>query len=311
MNLPILLAAGAVGGLGNSHFVSRTNGRPKLATKGEAGMKLDLELELKLLADVGLVGLPNAGKSTLLRAITNSRARVGNWAFTTLSPNIGTVVLDNHSGRPLIQSASGRTPCTSFTIADIPGLIEGAHLDRGLGLGFLRHIERARVLSFVIDLSAGDAVQTLRGLWRELDEYQRLRERDLCIRTMNRLGSWSRVNDVPPGIHVGDGGKVGLNLGIPSSSYSSPHKSFPPLHLTPIYGKPWFVVGTKADLPGTQENYSSLRAYLSNVEKDVTEHPSGQKNGWRDKLIVVPVSAINAQGVDSIPGRVVQMLDSY
>src|SRR5436190_11672803 len=165
MDQPMLLAAGALGGLGNPHFVSRTNGRPKFATKGEGGLKLDLELELKLLADVGLVGLPNAGKSTLLRSITNSRARVGNWAFTTLSPNIGTVVTDSHSGRPLVQSASGRAPRSNFTIADIPGLIEGAHLDKGLGLGFLRHVERARILAFVIDLSAGDAVQVLKGLW--------------------------------------------------------------------------------------------------------------------------------------------------
>ncbi|RJE16825.1 GTP-Binding protein, partial [Aspergillus sclerotialis] len=105
-------------------------------------MRLDLEFELKLLADVGLVGKPNAGKSTLLRSLTNSRTRIGNWEFTTLTPSIGTVVIDNHTGRPLVES-KGKAPRSSFTIADIPGLIEDAHLDRGLGLGFLRHVERA------------------------------------------------------------------------------------------------------------------------------------------------------------------------
>jgi GTP-binding protein len=85
-----------MGGLGNPHFVTKSITRPKYGTKGDEGMKVEIQLELKLLADVGLVGLPNAGKSTLLRAITNSRARIGNWAFTTLQPNIGTVVLDNH-----------------------------------------------------------------------------------------------------------------------------------------------------------------------------------------------------------------------
>jgi GTP-binding protein len=100
METPQLLAAGSMGGLGNPHFVTKSITRPKYGTKGDEGMKLEIQLELKLLADVGLVGLPNAGKSTLLRAITNSRARIGNWAFTTLQPNIGTVVLDNHKGRP-------------------------------------------------------------------------------------------------------------------------------------------------------------------------------------------------------------------
>ena len=195
----MLLAAGAVGGLGNPHFVSRESPRPKYATKGENGMKLCVQLELKLLADVGLVGLPNAGKSTLLRALSNSRARIGDWAFTTLQPNIGTVVLDDLRGRRGQQQGRGEndgksssnkssnSPLsslttrnvhtgeeelrTSFTIADIPGLIEDAHLDKGLGISFLRHVERAGVLAFVVDLAAGDAVAALRALWTEVGEY--------------------------------------------------------------------------------------------------------------------------------------------
>ena len=101
---PILLAAGGIGGLGNPHFSTKDIPKPMFATRGERAMSMTIELELKLLADVGLVGLPNAGKSTLLRAISNSRARVGSWQFTTLQPNIGTVVLDNNKGRPLLNA---------------------------------------------------------------------------------------------------------------------------------------------------------------------------------------------------------------
>ncbi len=106
---PILLATGGNGGLGNPHFVTSDTARPLIATRGDPGMSMKIELELKLLADVGLVGLPNTGKSTLLRALSNSRARVGSWAFTTLQPNIGTVVLDNNKGRPLVSSVRRKT----------------------------------------------------------------------------------------------------------------------------------------------------------------------------------------------------------
>ena len=188
MEKPILLAAGAVGGLGNPHFATRETPKPKFASKGELGVRVTLELELKLLGDVGLVGLPNAGKSTLLRSISNSRTRVGDWAFTTLAPSIGTVVLDNNEGRPSIRSVGedGKSPRTNFTVADIPGLVEDAHLDRGLGLGFLRHIERARILAFVIDLGAGDAVLALQNLWKEVGEYEKLRNQELNEDTEQR-----------------------------------------------------------------------------------------------------------------------------
>lgn len=317
MEKPMLLAAGAIGGMGNPHFVTRSSGRPKFATKGETGMKLALELELKLLADVGLVGLPNAGKSTLLRAITNSRTRIGNWAFTTLSPNIGTVVLDNHKGRPSIVSSTDKRPRDNFTIADIPGLIEGAHLDKGLGLGFLRHIERAKILSFVIDLTAGDAVQALKGLWHEIGQYERLRSSVLNSRTEQRLVTWSPFDDdaVPETKDGGNNGQDGTEstIVVPSSSSSSTlsrplGKSLPPLALPPIYTKPWFVVATKADLPETKQNYAALRAYLDTVEKGLVEHP-GQKNGWKERLCAVPVSAIKGEGVSKIPEWTSGLLD--
>ncbi|KAK2785791.1 GTPase of the mitochondrial inner membrane that associates with the large ribosomal subunit [Emmonsiellopsis sp. PD_33] len=307
MEDPILLAAGAVGGYGNPHFVSKTITKPRFATRGEKGLMLELEFELKLLADVGLVGLPNAGKSTLLRSITNSRTRIGNWAFTTLSPKIGTVVLDNHSGRPLVEPKPGHAPRTNFSIADIPGLIEGAHMDKGLGLGFLRHVERAGILAFVIDLSAGDAVAALKGLWRELDAYNSLRERELNLETEQRLVTWLPLDGSSP---TQDDNEFGVRHLTPPTLTPS-KRDVSAKNLPPMYTKPWLVVGTKADLPGTQENFLALRSYLNEVENGTVEHPCCQKNAWRGKLFSIPVSAINAHGVNTIPERVVRLLDGH
>lgn len=308
MEAPQLIAAGAMGGLGNPHFVTKSITRPKYATKGDDGMKLEIQLELKLLADVGLVGLPNAGKSTLLRAITNSRARIGNWAFTTLQPNIGTVVLDNYKGRPLVSASKGE-PRTNFTIADIPGLIEDAHLDRGLGLGFLRHIERAGILAFVVDLSAGDAVAALKGLWKEVGQYEQLRDRELNAETERRIEEgkaivrWSPFASDPasssPGIQ--DDGTILLN---------PEDRILPELKMPPISSKPWLVIATKADLPETRENFASLQAYLRGVAEEAVEHPSGKKNAWRKKLHAIPISAIKAQGVERITPVIVDLLES-
>jgi GTP-binding protein len=295
MERPILLIAGAIGGLGNPHFVTKSVPRPKYATKGEEGMKITLELELKLLADVGLVGLPNAGKSTLLRAMSNSRARVGNWAFTTLQPNIGTVVLDNHHGRPRVVSSSDRgEPRTNYTIADIPGLVQDAHLDRGLGIRFLRHVERARVLAFVIDLSAGDAVMALKALWSEVGEYERMKMQEEGDTKKNLSVNWQ------PFETIGDHVTTQQTLIIGSSS-SGPRLGFPtPPQTSTISTKSWFVVATKADLLETKENFEALRRYLGLIESGSESHPSGQRGGWRERLAAIPVSAIRGHGVEQI-----------
>ncbi|KAH8698752.1 GTP-binding protein Obg [Talaromyces proteolyticus] len=294
---PMLLTAGAVGGFGNPHFVSRANPRPRFATKGEGGMTLHLDFELKLLADVGLVGFPNAGKSTLLRSLTNSRTRIGNWEFTTLSPNIGTVVLDNGKGRPLVESSNKENPRTGFTIADIPGLVEDAHLDRGLGLGFLRHIERAGILGFVVDLSSGNPIETLQKLWHELGEYDKMRDTQPDAPDSDRRVKWSPSGFEPTPMLVHDASK--------------PQNSLPPIALPPIYRKPWFVIATKADLPGTQENFVALREYLAQVQQGAVEHPSGNKDAFRGRLAAVPVSAIKAEGVKGIPNLIMSFLEHH
>ncbi|EGX94747.1 GTP-binding protein Obg [Cordyceps militaris CM01] len=317
---PILLAAGGVGGLGNSHFSSREHPRPLFATKGDDAVTMRITLELKLLADVGLVGLPNAGKSTLLRSITNSRTRVGSWAFTTLQPNIGTVVLDKYSGRPVKVPASRPLPSgvapasapeaeeddrpdprTRFTVADIPGLIEGAHLDRGLGVAFLRHVERAGVLAFVVDLAAGDAVAALRALWREVALYAAMRDEEERARAAIR---WHDDDgDTATSDPFAAGGPV--NPAIAQEHDNADTSGTVVMHTA---AKPWFVIATKADKPGTRDNFKALKTYLDAVTAGDEPHPSGVEDAWTKRCTAVPVSAINGQGVDRVVHWMVGLL---
>jgi GTP-binding protein len=277
-------------------------------------MKLELDFELKLLADVGLVGKPNAGKSTLLRSLTNSRTRIGNWEFTTLSPHIGTVIVDDNKGRPLVESQK-KTRRAHFTIADIPGLVEDAHLDRGLGLGFLRHIDRAGILAFVLDLSNGDPVQELQKLWHELAEYEQLRsaEPEPTIKEKPGVIDWDPSGSGLPELHRPR--NRGIEIESPDDEGSGQalnyrsSGSLPPLPMPPLHTKPWFVVATKADLENTQEQYNALQKYLSAVQKGTVEHPSGHADGWKEKVTAVPVSAIKGEGVARIPKLVMQYLE--
>lgn len=152
----VVVAVGGRGGKGNARFATATMQSPRVAEKGEPGQHLTLRLELKLLADVGLVGFPNAGKSTLLSRLTDARPKVAGYPFTTLSPNLGVARADDYR---------------TFTVADMPGLIEGAHQGRGLGLNFLRHIERTHLLVFIIDAAAKDPWHEYDVLRREMDYF--------------------------------------------------------------------------------------------------------------------------------------------
>ncbi len=152
----LVLLKGGRGGLGNWHFKTATNQAPRYAQPGEEGDEGTFILELKVLADVGLVGFPNAGKSTLLAAVSAAKPKIANYAFTTLEPNLGIVeVRDGHS----------------FVMADIPGIIEGAHEGRGLGTRFLRHIERNSVLLFMIPVDSDDIARDYDILLGELTQY--------------------------------------------------------------------------------------------------------------------------------------------
>lgn len=150
-----IAAHGGRGGRGNSHFANSSRRAPKFAEKGDPGEERNLLLELKLIADVGLAGFPNAGKSSILAAISGAKPRIAGYPFTTLSPNLGVLSVDD----------------AKVVIADLPGLIEGAHEGKGLGLQFLRHVERTRILLHVIDLSQPDPVETFHALINEFKEY--------------------------------------------------------------------------------------------------------------------------------------------
>ncbi len=153
----VVIAHGGKGGFGNAHFTSSTRQAPKVAEKGEAGDELTLTLELKMIADVGLVGLPNAGKSTLLSVISNAKPDIANYPFTTVTPNLGVVDIDKD---------------TSLLFADIPGLIEGASKGKGLGDEFLRHVERNLVLLHLIDVYQDDIVGAYQTIQEELKAYK-------------------------------------------------------------------------------------------------------------------------------------------
>jgi GTP-binding protein len=196
----VLVARGGRGGRGNARFASSTNRAPRRVEPGEPGEVKDLRLELKLLADVGLVGFPNAGKSTLIARVSAARPKIADYPFTTLTPNLGVVRLDEDR---------------SFVVADVPGLIEGAHRGAGLGHQFLRHLERTRVLVHLVDVSGASGrvpAEDLDTVRRELELF------DAPLAAKPQLVAANKIDAADPA--DGDGRIAGLErrageLGLP------------------------------------------------------------------------------------------------
>ncbi|WP_291992225.1 Obg family GTPase CgtA [Candidatus Accumulibacter sp. ACC003] len=194
----VLLAKGGRGGLGNIHFKSSVNRTPRQCTRGDQGEQRELRLELRLLADVGLLGLPNAGKSTFLRAVSAARPKVADYPFTTLQPQLGVVRVDHDQ---------------SFVIADIPGLIDGAAEGAGLGIRFLKHLARTRLLLHIVDLApldpAADPVQDAETIIRELEKYDpelAARPRWLVLNKLDLIAEEDREQRVADFLHASRAG---------------------------------------------------------------------------------------------------------
>ena len=162
-----IVASGGKGGLGNTRFKSSTNRAPRKYTKGMVGEEFTIWLQLKTIADIGIIGLPNAGKSSLLAAITNANPKIANYQFTTLNPNLGVASYDDKE----------------VTLADIPGLIEGAHEGTGLGTKFLKHIERCKSLLHLIDITNDDLKKSYNQVKKELRNYSKdlIKKKELIV----------------------------------------------------------------------------------------------------------------------------------
>ena len=184
-NTQIIIAKGGNGGFGNARFKTRRNTSPRIANDGQKGLVIDIELELKVLADVGLVGFPNAGKSTYIASVSNAKPKIADYPFTTLAPNLGIVKIHDYS---------------SFVIADIPGLIKGASKGKGLGIQFLKHIERTKILVFIIDVTSENIIEEFNTLSLELKSYDKAlleKPKILLISKMDLLKNKKHKKSLP------------------------------------------------------------------------------------------------------------------
>ncbi len=195
-NQSFIIAKGGNGGFGNARFKTKINTAPRIANDGLEGSEINLELELKILADIGLVGFPNAGKSTFIRSISNAKPKIADYPFTTLVPNLGIVKYLDYK---------------TYVVADIPGIIEGASMGKGLGIQFLKHIERTKVLVFIIDVNSEDVNYEYKALCLELEKYSKdllkkpkllfitksdVKQQDIDVEIENKSIKWIEISSL-------------------------------------------------------------------------------------------------------------------
>ena len=198
-SMQFIAAKGGIGGRGNQHFATSTNQAPRYAQPGYQGEEREYLLELKIIADVGLVGLPNAGKSTLLKALSRANPKIAAYPFTTLIPNLGVVKLSEFE---------------TFIIADIPGIIEGASEGKGLGMDFLRHIERTRILILMVDFFSDDPEETEKILMNELSTYSKKLAEKPIIKVANKMDlneAREKADSHPSYIKISGAAHIGLD----------------------------------------------------------------------------------------------------
>lgn len=252
-----LFLEGGMGGLGNTHFKSSTNQRPEFAQPGRGGLTKAIKLELKLIADVGLVGFPNVGKSTLISVVSNAEPEIANYEFTTLTPKLGVVVTDDYQ---------------SYVMADIPGIIEGASEGKGLGIEFLRHIERTKFLLFMIDLANyRELEEQYETLKKELEKFSSsLAKRDYAI-------ALTRCDTLSPE-EINEKVDLFLNLlGLKTNDLAQKYKAREDLHsyCQDVYEReshlPFFVMPLSSV---SKINVDAIKYALSDVIRKVRDEES-------------------------------------
>lgn len=288
-NQEIIIAKGGKGGFGNLHFLSSTHQVPRFAENGEPGEEKEIVLELKLVADVGLIGLPSAGKSTLISVISNARPKIAAYHFTTLSPNLGVVYM----------STFGGSTNDTFVVADIPGLIEGASEGKGLGHQFLKHITRTKILVHIIDGSLENTAEDYKTIVNELKNFSKelAKKKQIVVINKTDLLTEEQIKE-----KINELKKIKKTMKIfPISAVA--HQGLKPLMFEIL--KTLKTEKNKEKLTPQKKQIPVLKPHLTGVNLKITKTPEGDKrifqiSGKRLEQMVIMTDLKNIEGLERI-----------